>query len=44
MKKYGKVLMTGVVVLIAAGAMLFKYWDYLPYVASTRNPLNFHCF
>ncbi len=29
MKKYGKVLLTGVVVLIAAGAMLFKYWDYV---------------
>jgi len=29
MKKYGKVLLTGVVVLIAAGAMLLKYWDYV---------------
>jgi len=29
MKKYGKVLLTGVVVLIAAGVMLFKYWDYV---------------
>ncbi len=29
MKKYGKLLLTGSVVLIAAGAMLFKYWDYV---------------
>ncbi len=29
MKKYGKLLLTGIVVLIAAGAMLFKYWDYV---------------
>ena len=29
MKKYQRVLLTGVVVLIAVAAMLFKYWDYV---------------